>query len=222
VVDNGGPGCDWVVAGSAPPTKSSVSASPSSVPADGHTASTVTVAVKDANGTPLPGDMVTLSPGGGSSTISPSTSVATDDHGEAVFTVTDKTAESVTYTAKDASTSLGSASVSFTALTPSATTSSVTASSTSVPANGTTASTITVAVRTASGSGVSGQSVTLTPSRGSKAAVDPSLSAVTGSDGTATFTVTDKTVQKVTYTVSDSTANLALGTLTISFVKPAK
>lgn len=222
VVDNGGPGCNWVVAGSASSTQSSVTASPSSVPADGHTASTVTVAVKDANGTPLPGDKVTLIADSGSSTVAPSGSVATDDAGDAVFTVTDGTAESVTYAAKDATTTLGSASVSFTAMTPSSTTSSASASPTSVPANGTSSSTISVLVRTASGSGVSGQSVTLTPSGGSKAAVAPSLTTVTGSGGAATFTVTDRTVQKVTFTVTDTTSQLKLGTVTISFTKPTK
>ena len=222
VVDNGGPGCSWVVAGSASPTKSSVSTAPASVPADGHTASTVTVAVKDANGTALPGDKVTLAPSGGSSTISPAGSATTDDNGDAVFTVTDSTAESVTYSATDSSASLGSAAVSFTAVTPSTTTSSATASPSSAPANGTSASVITVLVRTAGGSAVPGQSIILTPSGGSKAVVAPSLSAVTGSDGTVRFTVTDKTVQKVTYTVTDSTSHLALGTVTISFVKPTR
>lgn len=221
-VDTGGPGCDWVVAGSASSSQSTVTASPASVPADGHTASTVTVVVKDANGTPLPGDKVSLSAGGGSSSISPSGPVATDDNGQAVFSVTDATAESVTYTAKDSTTTLGAATVTFTALTPSSSTSSATASPTSVPANGTSASTITVTVRTAAGSGVAGQSITLTPSGGSKAVVAPSLTAVTGSGGSVAFTVTDKTVQKVTFTVTDTTSHLTLGTVTVTFVKPAK
>ena len=221
-VDNGGPGCSWVVAGPASAAKSAVTASPASVPADGKTASTVTVLVKDANGTPLPGDPVRLSAGSGSSTISPSGPVTTDDNGQAVFTVTDGTAQSVTYTAQDATTSVGSATVTFTAVAPTASASSATASPATVPANGTSSSTISVVVRTAAGSAVPGETITLTPSTGSKATVAPSLSSVTGASGAATFTVTDKTVQKVTFTVTDTTAHLSLGTVTIGFTKPTR
>jgi pseudomonalisin len=113
-VDTGGPGCSWVVAGAPSASASTISASPTSVPADGTTASTVTVVVKDANGDALPGQAVTLSPGGGSSTISPTGPVTTDSSGAATFSVTDSTPEAVTYTATVGGNPLGSATVTFT------------------------------------------------------------------------------------------------------------
>ncbi|MDI3297628.1 MAG: putative Ig domain-containing protein [Bacillota bacterium] len=79
--------------------KSTVTANPTSVPADGTTASTVTVTVNDSGGNPIQGVTVTLAGNGGtSSTISPS-SATTDANGQAAFQVTDSTPETVTYTA---------------------------------------------------------------------------------------------------------------------------
>jgi hypothetical protein len=220
-VDTGGPGCNWVVAGSASPANSSVTAAPTSVPADGSTASTITVVVKDVHGTALPGDAVTLTGSGAGSKISPSGSKATDSSGSAVFTVTDANAESVTYTAKDASGAIGSAAVAFTTVGPSSGASSLAASPSSVPANGTSASVITVTLRSSGGSAVAGDTIVLVPSTGSKAVMTPAT-AVTGSNGAASFNVTDKTIQTVTFTATDTTAHLGLGSVQVTFTKPTK
>ncbi|HET9732379.1 MAG TPA: protease pro-enzyme activation domain-containing protein [Acidimicrobiales bacterium] len=118
-VDSGGPGCNWAVVGPASPSNSSVTANPTQVPADGTTASTITVVVKDAQGHPIPADKVTLVPSGGSSVVTPASAV-TDSTGTAVFKVTDTAAETVTYTATEAGTGakIGSATVTFTSTTP--------------------------------------------------------------------------------------------------------
>jgi CSLREA domain-containing protein len=111
-----GPHCDIgaveLAASSPPPpppppatadaAQSSVQASPGTVPADGTTASTVTVTLRDTGGNPVAGKTVTLTPTGGSfSTVSASTT--TNAGGQATFTVTDATAETVGYVADDTS-----------------------------------------------------------------------------------------------------------------------
>ena len=98
--------------GSPPPVastsaaNSTVAASPTSVVGDGGNFSTITVSLKDTNDNPVTsGKSVTLSAGSGSSTIAVNgtagSTETTDGEGQAVFTVTDDTPESVTYTATD-------------------------------------------------------------------------------------------------------------------------
>jgi MSHA biogenesis protein MshQ len=79
---------------------STVSASPGSVPADGATFATVTVTAINVCGTAAPDKTITLGQGGGSSVISP-VSVVTNASGVAMFSVTNTTSQTVTYTATD-------------------------------------------------------------------------------------------------------------------------
>ncbi len=80
--------------------KSTVTADPTSVYIGGIDNSTVTVTLKKANGDTLGSGMtVTLSQGSGNSTITPVNGGVTDSAGKATFTVTNMTAETVTYTA---------------------------------------------------------------------------------------------------------------------------
>ena len=94
------------------PGQSTVSASPSGVPADGSTSSTVTVTLNDINGNPVSDVAVQLAPSSGSNTVitpaggsagSPGASASgtTGSNGQVAFTVTDTTPETVTYTATD-------------------------------------------------------------------------------------------------------------------------
>ena len=102
------------------PNGSAIVANRSSVAADGKTAATVTVLLFDGNGIPVSGRAVSVRPSGGSSQVIP-VNGTTDASGQATFSVTDSTAESVRYTATDTSDSVavnGSVSVSFTAATP--------------------------------------------------------------------------------------------------------
>lgn len=87
-------------AGEADAALSTLIASKNKVTANGSSKSTLTVTIKDASGHPLAGHDISLSQGGGSSTISPLAAV-TNANGEAVFTVVSRKAETVTYTATD-------------------------------------------------------------------------------------------------------------------------
>ncbi|MHB8664960.1 MAG: Ig-like domain-containing protein, partial [Acidimicrobiales bacterium] len=135
-------------AGPGDASHSTVAASPASVPADGSTASTVTVTVKDANGNPVSGKTVSLAANGGGSVITPASGISTAT-GEVTFTAKDATPESVAYTATDSTDSVTvaqTATVTFTGP-GDASHSTVAASPASVPADGSTASTVTVTVK---------------------------------------------------------------------------
>ncbi|HYC49029.1 MAG TPA: DUF6701 domain-containing protein [Burkholderiales bacterium] len=77
---------------------STVSANPASVPADGTSASTITVTLLDSGGAPRVGRTVSLAALSGSSAISPASGPSTAG-GVVTFTVTDAVAEAVTYRA---------------------------------------------------------------------------------------------------------------------------
>jgi putative cell wall-binding protein len=79
-------------------SKSTVTANPSSVVNNGVATSTITVTVNDADGVPLAGQTVELSPDAGSSTISAASGVSGAD-GVVTFTVKDTAHETVTYSA---------------------------------------------------------------------------------------------------------------------------
>lgn len=109
---------------------SDVTAAPSSVPADGTSAATISVLLFDANGVPAAGKTVTLSASAGGSTVA-ATNATSDTTGTATFAVTDTTPETVTYTADDTSDSLdltgNVVTVTFTAAAATATTTTTTA-----------------------------------------------------------------------------------------------
>lgn len=101
-----------------PATSASISASPTSVPPDGASASTITVTLKDAQNRPSPGKQVTLSQGGGRSAITGPSPAVTDAAGQIQFTARNGVSETVVYTAVDVTDGdlpvPGSATVSFT------------------------------------------------------------------------------------------------------------
>jgi len=184
-------------------TVSTVSANPTSIVADGVTTSTITVTLLDASSRPVSGKTVTLSAGSGSSTIT-TVSGSTNASGQATFTVRDTKAESVTYTAHDASDSLNitqTAAVTFVAGTPTAANSTVTANPTSITADGVTTSTITVTLEDAHNNPVSGKTVTI--SQGSGNSTITTVNGTTNASGQATFTVKDTKAETVTYTATD-------------------
>jgi hypothetical protein len=90
-------------------------------------------------------------------------------------------------------------------------------------ANGESSATITVTLLNSSGSAVSGKTVELTGSSGSHSVISPASSGsnVSGSNGEATFKVTDSTAETVTYTATDTTdsPNVTLdSTVTVTFL----
>ena len=79
--------------------RSSVTASPTSVAADGVTISTITVTLEDSSSDVVPGETVTLTGNGGTNSVISVISGVTNSNGVATFTVTDTHVENVTYTA---------------------------------------------------------------------------------------------------------------------------
>jgi len=225
--------------GSAPPapsepsaTISTVSATSPSAAADDEDPDSVAVTLLGTGNVPVPGKAVSLSQGAGHSTVAPSppATVVTNASGVATFTVTDSTAESVTYSATDATDSIPitqTASVNFQTPTVSAAHSSVAAAPPAVPADGATTSTVTVTLRdqAADPQPLAGRTVTLSQGSGHSSPIPAAPgSDVTNAQGVATFTVIDTTPELVTYGARDTTDGVTLtattqvtfGTLTVS------
>ncbi|CDR33314.1 beta strand repeat-containing protein [Criblamydia sequanensis] len=194
---------------------STVEASPTSVLNNGSSSSTITVTL--TNGTdPIVGSEVSLSQGGGSSSIF-GPSGPSDALGQVFFTVTNTTAEVVTYTATDTTTGnviAQTAQVTFFA--DESTTSTVTASPLIVMSDGVQASTITVTLLDNLGVPIVGNNVSLSQGGGSSIISPPS--GASDAFGQVTFTVTNTQVETVTYTATDTTnAVVIFQTAQVSF-----
>jgi len=212
-----------------PPTaaQSTVVAAPGSVLANGITASTVTVTLKDLNSQPISGKTVTLARNGNSGAGTPTIATTlgtTNAAGQATFTVKCSTAGDYDFEATDTTDSVTvsqKATVTFTVIPPAATdTSTVTASVSPVIANNSATSTITVTLKDSGGTPVSGKIVTLASDRGSdtiSAASGPSSLA-----GVVTFTVKSTTAGVSTYTATDTTDTVGITqTASVTYTWPA-
>ncbi len=209
-------------------TLSTVTASGTTAAADGEDPVTVTVTLLGTGGVPVPGKTVSLSQGAGNSTITPGATPNTSDaSGDATFTVTDGTAESVTFSATDSTDGIDltqQVTVDFQVPTIDPAHSSVVATPSAVPADGVTAATITVTLRdqAAEAQPLAGRTVTLSGTGHST--IGPASPAQTNAQGQVTFSVTDTTVELVTYSAVDttdkaaltSTAQVTFGTLSVS------
>jgi hypothetical protein len=190
---------------------STVVASPQNVPADGTTASTVTVSLRDQGAIPQPeaGRTVTLAQGSGHSVITPASAV-TDASGTATFSVTDTADEAVTYHATDTTDSVtlnSVATVVFGTLNVSPSESTVAAQS-PAPLTGA-GSGVTVTLLAPDGATpIAGKTVSLSTTSG-HTAVTPT-SAVTGVNGQAQFVVSDPDAESVTLTATDTTDGVVL------------
>jgi hypothetical protein len=90
-----------------------------------------------------------------------------------------------------------------------------------VPADGTTAVKVRVTLHDADGNLVPGKAVTLLASAGSHAAIAPASATTSVSDGAAVFTVTNATIENVTFTAKDVTDNVVLAdSATVKFTGP--
>jgi hypothetical protein len=194
---------------------STVTANPSNVAADGKTSSTVTVTLEDHNSNPVPGKTLSLTAAGTTSSVITPLSPTTNAQGQATFGVTDGTSEVAMYTATDETDDLVLAgqgvAVTFgtpTPPVPAIADSTVVAEPAQVVANGSTGATVSVVLADANGYALAGKTVALNPQGGSS-----SVTTVAGStnvDGEATFSVTDKTAESVTYDATDVTDNLPI------------
>ena len=210
----------FTAVGPGPPSgaTSQITASPTSIPADGSSTSTITVELRDASDTPLTTGGATVA----LSTTSGSLSGVTDnDDGTYTATLTSSsTAGSATVSGTvNGSAITDTATVTFTFVgpgPPSGATSQITASPTSIPANGTSTSTITVELRDASGTPLTsgGATVTLSTTAGS-------LGAVTDNgNGTYTATLTSPSTGG-SGTVSGTVSGSAItDTATVTFTGP--
>lgn len=188
---------------------STVTANPTSVPADSIASSTVTVTLRDENTHPVAGKLVALKPAGQSKStpVSPG-SDTTNQNGEAVFSLTNGVAQTVTLSARDVTDGMdltGTATVSFTGP-PSGSASTVVADPTSVLADGFHASTITVTLKDAVGQPILGHTIKLSASSGTSSVISLAApgSNITDAAGAARFTVTDTAGETVTYSATDT------------------
>ena len=200
---------------------STVSASPSSVVADGVTASTVTVTLLDAGSNPAPGKTVTLASSRGATDTISAASGPSNASGVVTFSVTSSTPGMPTFTATDTTDSVvvtQTATVTFTAIPPpDAGTSTVSASPSSLRADGVNTSTITVTLLNSSSNPVAGKTVSLASSRGATDTIS-APSGVSSAAGVVTFTVKSSTVGTPVFTATDTTDSITVTqTATVTF-----
>jgi len=206
-------------------SRSSVSAIPSSVVANGSNYSTVTVTVRDASDVLLSGKIVSLSSSRGSTDTITTLTGTTGASGQATFTVRSSTVGTPIFTAVASSVVITqTATVGFTAVTStvSASRSSVSATPSSVIADNSSYATVYVTVRDASDNLLSGKTVVLTSSRGSADTVSSiSGGSITNSSGQATLQVRSGTAGTSIFTATvDSTAITQTATVTFTAVTP--
>lgn len=207
--------------------KSTVTAAPQTVAANGTSASTVTVTLKNASGAPVAGQTVILTADGGSSTIAPVNAV-TNAQGTASFKVTSLEAGQVTYRAQTGDTFIAqTATVTFQTVssggtpTTSVARSTMTATPDRVNADGKSTATITVTLLNAVGQPVSGKKVKLS-ANGGHSVIAPALEVVSDEQGQAVFTVTNAYAEQVTYSAKDTTDNVNIAqTATVTFLATA-
>ena len=200
---------------------STVSASPSSVVADGVTASTVTVTLLDAGSNPAPGKTVTLASSRGATDTISAASGPSNASGVVTFSVTSSTPGMPTFTATDTTdtvTVTQTASVTFTANPPASSgQSTVAASPASVPANGSSTSTVTVTLKDSGGAPLAGKTVTLASDRGATDLIS-AASGVSNASGVVTFTVASLTAGAPVFTATVTTDSVVLTeTATVTF-----
>ena len=175
-----------------------------SVPADGTSFGGVVVTLLDANGYTVSGKTVTLGAGGGAATISPAAGVTSDSNGVAVFTVTDLTPETVTFTATDASDGVPLSPVTLTFGVPPAASAGITANPPTDVADGQTPVTITVTLKDGLNRPTPGKLISISDA-GAHAVITGPNPAVTDANGQIQFSATDQINETVTFSAVDVT-----------------
>ncbi|MHB8508313.1 MAG: beta strand repeat-containing protein [Candidatus Dormibacteria bacterium] len=213
-----GPAAVTFVAGPPSLSTSGVTAAPSSLTANGTSASTVTVVLKDAHGNAENGKTVALEQvSGGTSSISPKPGV-TDASGAVSFSVTATVAGSDAFRVNDTSDGFiltQQVSITFTPGLVSASRSTVSLQPGSVTADGTSA-VISVALKDAEGNPVSGKTVAVSKLSG-PGTPGVSRPATTNAGGTASFSVASFTAGVDDFGVSDASDGLTVGKVTETF-----
>jgi hypothetical protein len=201
---------------------STVAASPNVVPADGSTASTITVTLKDAIGIPITNKVVFLTSSRGASDTISGASGPSSAFGVVTFTVTSSTSGNAVFSATDVTDGnlaiTQTASVGFVGPV-NAGTSTVAVSPASVGADGTVTALLTVTLRDANGLPVSGKTVTMASSRGATDTIS-AASGPSSASGTVSFSVASTTLGTAVFSATDVTdGNLAITqTASVNFV----
>jgi hypothetical protein len=191
------------------------------VPDDGSsTGGGLLVELEDANGNTISGKTVTLTANGGAATVSPASAVTSVENGTAFFTVSDLTAETVSFTATDTTDGVQlSQPVSVTFDVAPAASAGISANPATVAADGQTAATVVVTLKDSLNRPAPGKTVTLSDG-GAHAVIAGPTPSVTDANGQIQFSVTDQVDETVTFTAIDVTDNnLAIpgsGTVTYS------
>jgi hypothetical protein len=176
------------------------------VPADGQTSGGVRVTLVDANGNIVSGKTVTLTASGGNAVLTPSHGVSTVADGAVVFTVTDLTAETITYTATDTTDGIVIGTAPLTFGVPSAASAGITADPPTLPADGQTPATIVVTLKDALNRPTPGKAISIADA-GAHAVITGPTPAVTDANGQIQFSATDQVNETVTFTAADVTDN---------------
>ena len=174
-------------------------------------AHTLTATIRDANGNTVTSDnstLVAFAKTGGPGTVT-GLGNATASNGVGTKIVTNRLAGQIDLDAQAAGLTTGTTSYTITIgpVSPAASDSAVVAAPTTVYANGTDSATITVTLRDAGGNGVAGKAVTLAQGAGGSTI---SGGGSTNGSGVVTFSVTDASVEPVTYTATDTTDSITL------------
>ena len=193
--------------------QTTVVASPASIVADGSTATTITVTLRNGSG-------VALTTSGGSVALATNlgTLSAVNDNGNGTYsaTLTTTVAGTATVTATlDGSSVTHAATVTASSAPVNGAHSTITSSPSSVVADGTSSSTITVTAKDALDNLVAGQTVTI--AQGSGHSTITTVSGTTNASGVATFTVTDTKAESVVYTATIGATNV-VGSASVAFV----
>jgi Pro-kumamolisin, activation domain/Bacterial Ig-like domain (group 1)/OmpA-like transmembrane domain len=182
-----------------------------SIAADGASTGGLLVYLHDAAGHAVDGKAVTITANGGGATVSPSSAVTTDSNGTAVFTITDQTPETVTYTVRDVTDGVQlsqTAAIHFSV--PPAASAGISANPSSVPADGQTAATIIVTLKDSLNRPTPGKTISVSDG-GAHAVITGPTPAVTDANGQIQFSATDQVNETVTFTAIDvSDNNLAV------------
>jgi hypothetical protein len=188
-------------------TASTAVANPTSVAADGSSASTITIAAMDAYGHPLAGQTVSLSVSGSGNTVS--TPALTGTNGQTSATLTSTVAETKTITVTIGSIQINAQpTVTFTAQGVSAVKSTAVASpNTGLVADGVSTSTITVTAMDGSGNPLSGKTVALAVSGSGNTLTQPNSTTDVNGQNSSTLQSTVAGTKTVTVTVDGTVIN---------------
>ncbi|MFC5703293.1 Ig-like domain-containing protein [Cohnella faecalis] len=202
----------YFVKGLATSANSTLTVSLPQVAADGISTSIITVTLKDSGNHAITNRKVSLSQGEGNSIISPEKEGYTDYNGQARFFVSNRKAETVTYTAHDSidnTTFALSAEIRFTIGVANGVSSLFESSQTNVESTGESSSTLTVTLRDGTGNRIPNHLIRLTQGEGSSI-IRPIQGELTDENGQVTFTVTNIKEEKVAYTAIDVTSKVTL------------